>query len=127
MVAHLELRPHRRNRPWVWLHCSGCGCGQVVSRSKRLDYRGSRRRIFGAGALVTAPLASHLIQSVGVLKTFAYLGVACLLVAMFTGNFMQVPPAGWLPAGSDVQEGLGLAVYLRQFDYERPINPDLSA
>jgi MFS family permease len=27
---------------------------------------------FGAGALVTAPIATHLIQSVGVLPTFAY-------------------------------------------------------
>jgi hypothetical protein len=30
---------------------------------------------FGAGALITAPLATRLIQSVGVLSTFAYLGI----------------------------------------------------
>jgi OFA family oxalate/formate antiporter-like MFS transporter len=54
---------------------------------------------FGAGALVTAPVATQLIQSVGVLKTFAYLGVAYLIVTMATGYFMQNPPAGWLPAG----------------------------
>jgi OFA family oxalate/formate antiporter-like MFS transporter len=34
---------------------------------------------FGAGALVTAPVATRLIQSVGVLQTFAYLGVAYIL------------------------------------------------
>jgi OFA family oxalate/formate antiporter-like MFS transporter len=54
---------------------------------------------FGAGALATAPVATQLIQSVGVLKTFAYLGVAYLLVTMATGYFMQNPPAGWMPAG----------------------------
>jgi OFA family oxalate/formate antiporter-like MFS transporter len=54
---------------------------------------------FGAGALVTAPVATRLIQHVGVLQTFAYLGVADLLVTMATGYFMQNPPDGWRPAG----------------------------
>lgn len=54
---------------------------------------------FGAGALVTAPVASRLIQSVGVLPTFAYLGVAYLMVTMIAGYFMQNPPNGWKPAG----------------------------
>src|SRR3984885_5616611 len=31
---------------------------------------------FGAGGVITAPVATHLIQSVGVLRTFAYLGIA---------------------------------------------------
>jgi MFS transporter, OFA family, oxalate/formate antiporter len=54
---------------------------------------------FGAGALVTAPLATRLIQSVGVLSTFAYLGVAFLLVTVASGYFMQNPPEGWKPEG----------------------------
>jgi OFA family oxalate/formate antiporter-like MFS transporter len=54
---------------------------------------------FGAGALVTAPLATHLIQTVGVLTTFAYLGIGYLVVTMATGYFMQNPPEGWKPAG----------------------------
>ena len=54
---------------------------------------------FGAGALVTAPVASRLIQSVGVLPTFAYLGIAYLIVTMSTGYFMQNPPNGWKPSG----------------------------
>ncbi len=53
---------------------------------------------FGAGALVFAPLATHLIQSVGVLQTFAYLGIAYLVITMATGYFMQ-EPAGWVEAG----------------------------
>jgi OFA family oxalate/formate antiporter-like MFS transporter len=44
-------------------------------------------------------LASRLIQNVGVLHTFAYLGVAYLVITMATGYFMQNPPDGWKPAG----------------------------
>src|SRR5712664_713710 len=54
---------------------------------------------FGAGALITAPVATRLIQSVGVLETFAYLGIAYLLLTVFSAIFMQNPPEGWAPAG----------------------------
>jgi OFA family oxalate/formate antiporter-like MFS transporter len=54
---------------------------------------------FGAGALVTAPVATRLIQSVGVLHTFAYLGIAFLAVTVIAGYFMQNPPEGWRPEG----------------------------
>src|SRR5258708_12895647 len=53
----------------------------------------------GAGALVTAPVATRLIQSVGVLQTFAYLGIAFLIVTVAAGYFMQNPPEGWTPKG----------------------------
>src|SRR2546430_2345860 len=54
---------------------------------------------FGAGALLTAPVATRLIQSVGVLSTFAYLGIAYLIVTVVTGLFMRNPPDGWKPEG----------------------------
>src|SRR5258707_2219381 len=54
---------------------------------------------FGAGALVTAPVATRLIQSVGVLQTFAYLGIAFLIITVIAGYFMQNPPEGWTPKG----------------------------
>ena len=54
---------------------------------------------FGAGALVTAPVATRLIQSVGVLPTFAYLGIAFLVVTVTASYFMQNPPVGWKPKG----------------------------
>jgi OFA family oxalate/formate antiporter-like MFS transporter len=54
---------------------------------------------FGGGALVTAPVATYLIQRVGVLHTFAYLGVAYLVITMATGSFMKNPPDGWKPEG----------------------------
>jgi OFA family oxalate/formate antiporter-like MFS transporter len=54
---------------------------------------------------VTAPVATRLIQSVGVLRTFAYLGVAYLVVTTATGYFMQNPPDGWKPAGTVRTDG----------------------
>ena len=54
---------------------------------------------FGAGALITAPVATRLIRSVGVLNTFAYLGVAYLIVTVGAALFMQNPPEGWRPDG----------------------------
>jgi MFS transporter, OFA family, oxalate/formate antiporter len=54
---------------------------------------------FGAGALITAPLATHLIATVGVLDTFLYLGVAYLIVCVICGYFMQNPPDGYRPDG----------------------------
>jgi OFA family oxalate/formate antiporter-like MFS transporter len=54
---------------------------------------------FGAGTLVTASVATRLIQQVGVFHTFAYLGIAYLLLAVTGGLFMGKPPAGWQPEG----------------------------
>jgi OFA family oxalate/formate antiporter-like MFS transporter len=54
---------------------------------------------FGAGALITAPVATRLIQTIGVLHTFAYMGFAFLIVTVISGAFMQNPPDGWKPDG----------------------------
>jgi len=44
-------------------------------------------------------VATRLIQTVGVLHTFAYLGIAFLIVTIISGSFMQNPPEGWRPEG----------------------------
>jgi len=54
---------------------------------------------FGAGALITAPVAEWLIRTVGVLNTFAWLGIAYLIMTVVAGYFMQNPPVGWKPEG----------------------------
>ena len=97
-----------------WLYLSygviggiGLGFGYIVPVSVLVKWFPDRRGLitgiavggFGAGALVTAPVATRLIQSVGVLHTFAYLGVAYLAVTMATGFFMVNPPDGWKPEG----------------------------
>ena len=97
-----------------WLYLSygviggiGLGFGYIVPVAVLVKWFPDRRGLitgvavggFGAGALVTAPVATRLIQAVGVLQTFAYLGVAYLVITMATGYFMQNPPDGWKPAG----------------------------
>ena len=54
---------------------------------------------FGAGALLTAPIATRLIQSVGVLHTFVWLGSIAMVLVMGSALLMKEPPAGWQPAG----------------------------
>jgi MFS transporter, OFA family, oxalate/formate antiporter len=107
------LASYSADKLW-WLYLSygliggiGLGFGYIVPISVLVKWFPDRRGLitgiavagFGAGALVTAPVATHLIQSVGVFQTFAYLGVAYLVVTMATGYFMQNPPDGWKPAG----------------------------
>ena len=97
-----------------WLYLSygliggiGLGFGYIVPVAVLVKWFPDKRGLitgiavggFGAGALVTAPVATRLIQSVGVLQTFAYLGVAYLIVTMATGALMKNPPDGWKPEG----------------------------
>src|SRR5438876_4412899 len=54
---------------------------------------------FGAGALVTAPIAQSLIPFVGLPATFGILGSAYLIAIVGSAFFMKNPPEGYRPAG----------------------------
>ena len=97
-----------------WLYFSygliggiGLGFGYIVPVAVLVKWFPDKRGLitgiavggFGAGALITAPVATRLIQSVGVLSTFAYLGIGYLIVTIISGSFMQNPPDGWKPEG----------------------------
>jgi OFA family oxalate/formate antiporter-like MFS transporter len=97
-----------------WLYLSygliggiGLGFGYIVPVAVLVKWFPDRRGLitgiavggFGAGALITAPLATRLIQAVGVLNTFAYFGIAFLIVTVVSGFFMQNPSEGWKPDG----------------------------
>jgi MFS transporter, OFA family, oxalate/formate antiporter len=97
-----------------WLYLSygviggiGLGLSYIVPVAVLVKWFPDRRGLitgvavggFGAGALITAPVATRLIQAVGVLETFAYLGVAYLILTVLPGLFMQNPPDGWSPPG----------------------------
>jgi len=101
------------NKLW-WLYLSygliggvGLGFSYIVPVAVLVKWFPDRRGLitgvavggFGAGALITAPVATTLIQSVGVLTTFAYLGIAYLIVTVLAALFMQNPPDGWRPEG----------------------------
>src|SRR5438552_13786760 len=54
---------------------------------------------FGAGALVTAPIAQRLIPSVGLPATFAILGCLYLVAILGSACLMKNPPEGFHPPG----------------------------
>jgi OFA family oxalate/formate antiporter-like MFS transporter len=80
----------------------GLGLGYIVPVTVLLKWFPDRRGLitgiavggFGAGALVTAPIATALIERVGVLSTFAWLGLAYLVAAPLAGWYMRNPPEG---------------------------------
>jgi MFS transporter, OFA family, oxalate/formate antiporter len=97
-----------------WLYFSygflggiGLGLGYIVPVATLVKWFPDKRGMitgvavagFGAGALITAPLASRLIVSVGVLKTFAILGIAYFFAVTIPALFMKDPPPGFKPAG----------------------------
>ena len=97
-----------------WLYFSygflggiGLGLGYIVPVAVLVKWFPDKRGMitgiavagFGAGALITAPIASHLIASVGVTKTFAILGIAYFIAVTIPALFMKEPPPGYAPAG----------------------------
>jgi len=106
------LASYSHSLTWLYLTYGliggiGLGFGYIVPVSVLVKWFPDKRGLitgiavggFGAGALVTAPIATRLIQHVGVLSTFAYLGVGYLIVTLAAGYFMRNPPDGYVPEG----------------------------
>jgi OFA family oxalate/formate antiporter-like MFS transporter len=85
----------------------GLGLGYIVPLATLIKWFPDRRGMitglavagFGAGALVTAPVAQRLIPSVGLPATFAILGAAYLILVTGAAVFMKNPPEGYRPDG----------------------------
>lgn len=98
---------------WVLYLCfgviggAGIGLSYIVPIATLVKWFPDRRGFitglavagFGAGALVTAPVATWLIRQVGVFQTFAWIGAASLVLVTGSALLMLDPPAGWKPAG----------------------------
>lgn len=86
---------------------TGLGMGYIVPIAVLVKWFPERRGLitgvavagFGAGSLISAPAAGHLMRHVGLHSTFAYLGISYAIVAVAAGAFMQNPPEGWKPEG----------------------------
>ncbi|HYL36235.1 MAG TPA: OFA family MFS transporter [Bryobacteraceae bacterium] len=86
---------------------TGLGMGYIVPIAVLVKWFPEHRGLitgiavggFGAGSLISAPMAGKLLQSVGLMPTFAYLGVAYGVVAICSALFMRNPPEGWTPEG----------------------------
>src|SRR3979490_1818702 len=82
---------------------AGLGLGYIVPVATLVKWFPDKRGMitgiavagFGVGALVAAPLATRLITQVGVLRTFAVLGVVYFIAVTGAGLFMQNPAAGY--------------------------------
>lgn len=100
-------------RLW-WLYGSygllggiGLGLGYIVPVATLVKWFPDKRGLitglavagFGAGALITAPIATRLIGTIGVLNTFAALGIVYLVMVVVAALFMRDPPSGYKPAG----------------------------
>jgi len=86
---------------------TGLGLGYIVPVATLVKWFPDKRGMitgiavagFGAGALITAPIASRLIVSVGAMRTFAILGVIYFIAVTIPALFMQDPPPDYRPAG----------------------------
>jgi OFA family oxalate/formate antiporter-like MFS transporter len=86
---------------------AGIGLGYIVPVATLIKWFPDRRGFitgiavagFGAGALVTAPIAERLIEGVGLFETFAILGVIYLVVVTGAASLLSNPPEGWKPEG----------------------------
>jgi len=85
----------------------GRGLGWIVAVAMAVRWFPDRRGLIGGlslagnglGALVAAPLATHLIGSVGVLPTFTLSGLVLLVLAAGPALEMRAPPEGYCPPG----------------------------
>jgi MFS transporter, OFA family, oxalate/formate antiporter len=85
----------------------GLGLGYIVPVATLIKWFPDKRGMitglavagFGAGALITAPVAERLISQVGVSQTFTILGVVYFLLVSASAVFMRNPPEDYRPAG----------------------------
>jgi OFA family oxalate/formate antiporter-like MFS transporter len=85
----------------------GLGVGYIAPVSTLVKWFPDRRGLatgmavfgFGAGALVTGPVAARLIQWVGIPSTFYILGISYFILMMLGALYIAKPPEGWMPAG----------------------------
>src|SRR5947199_2677027 len=85
----------------------GVGLGYIVALAMLIKWFPDRRGFitglavagFGGGALITSPLATQLIASVGLSNTFLYLGLGYLVVIVVVAQFFRTAPDGYAPVG----------------------------
>ena len=93
----------------------GLGFGYIVPVATLIKWFPDRRGFitgvavmgFGAGALITAPVANTLIEGdAGVFGTFAILGAIYLVVVVGAASLMKNPPEGWKPEGFEPEKAV---------------------
>lgn len=96
----------------------GLGVGYIAPISTLVKWFPDRRGLatgmavmgFGAGALITAPVAASLIASVGVTTTFYILGISYFILISLGASYIAPPPEGFMPKGMEADLASGKKV-----------------
>lgn len=87
----------------------GLGAGYIVPVAMLVKWFPDKRGLitgiavggFGAGALITAPVANRMLDENDVAQVFLPLGIAYLVATLIGGAFFRNPPAGYTVPGFD--------------------------
>lgn len=85
----------------------GMGIGYISPVSTLIKWFPDRRGLatgmavlgFGAGALLTAPVAAHLMETVGIANTYFILGAGYFVLMFLGATYITPPPANYMPEG----------------------------
>jgi OFA family oxalate/formate antiporter-like MFS transporter len=93
----------------------GMGIGYIAPVSTLIKWFPDRRGLatgmavlgFGAGALITAPLAASLMETITISMTFYILGISYFILMILGASYIAPPPQGWMPEGmkKDIASG----------------------
>lgn len=94
----------------------GLGIGYIAPVSTLVKWFPDRRGLatgmavlgFGTGALITAPVAASLMDSIGITTTFYILGSSYFILMSLGALYIAPPPEGWLPAGMKKIDASGI-------------------
>ena len=108
----------------------GLGFGYIIPIATLVKWFPDKRGLitgvavagFGAGSLVTAPVANALISSVGVGRTFEILGCGYFVIVFCCAFFMRNPPAGYAPAGYQGSAGATAAKAKHEFSLKEALS-----
>ncbi|MBX9974828.1 OFA family MFS transporter [Cytobacillus firmus] len=87
----------------------GLGFGYIAPVSTLVKWFPDRRGLatgmavmgFGAGALITSPIASRLMIATSIPTTFYVLGISYFILMILGSLYIAKPPEGWVPEGME--------------------------
>ncbi|RTQ95791.1 L-lactate MFS transporter [Lysinibacillus telephonicus] len=96
----------------------GMGIGYIAPVSTLVKWFPDRRGLatgmavlgFGSGSLLTAPIATSLMENVGISTTYFILGASYFILMILGASYIAPPAAGYMPEGMKNQVEAGTKV-----------------